>query len=155
MANNAASDWTLPVNFYFLVEFQSQFDRFQTSLTEVSGLNMQLSTEEKPSDSGMWIKMPGGVKYGNITLKRPVPLSCNDTFTLWVDKCLQADKGKRMIPYDMIIKLLGKEGEPLMGWVCSHAYPINWNLDALNSEKSGLATESVTISFNRMNRIKI
>ena len=63
MADNAAADWTLPVNFYFLVEFQSKFDRFQASFTEVSGLNMQLSTEEKPSDSGMWIKMPGGVKY--------------------------------------------------------------------------------------------
>ena len=45
MADNAAADWTLPVNFYFLVEFQSKFDRFQASFTEVSGLNMQLSTE--------------------------------------------------------------------------------------------------------------
>ena len=62
MADNAAADWTIPVNFYFLVEVQSKFDRFQASFTEVSGLNMQLSTEEKPSDSGMWIKMPGGVK---------------------------------------------------------------------------------------------
>ena len=41
-----------------LEEFQSKFDRFQASFTEVSGLNMQLSTEEKTSDSGMWIKMP-------------------------------------------------------------------------------------------------
>ena len=116
MTDNAASDWPLPVSFYFLVEFQSKLDRFQTSFTEVSGLNMQLSTVEKPSDSGMWIKMPGGVKYGNITLKRPVPLTSDDTFTQWVDKCLQADKDKRMIPYDMIVKLLGKDGKPLMGW---------------------------------------
>ena len=155
MADNAAADWTLPVNFYFLVEFQSKFNRFQASFTEVSGLNMQLSTEEKPSDSGMWIKMPGGVKYGTITLKRPVPLESDDTFTEWVDECLQADKGKRMIPYDMIVKLLGKDGNPLVGWKCSHAYPTQWNLDALNAEKSGLATESVIISCNRMDRIKI
>lgn len=155
MADNAASDWTLPVNFYFLVEFQSKLERFQTSFTEVSGLNMQLSTVEKPSDLGLWIIMPGGVKYGNITLKRPVPLTSDDTFTQWVDECLQADKNKRMIPYDMIVKLLGKDGKPLMGWKCSHSYPTQWNLDALNAEKSGLATESVIISCNRMDRIKI
>ena len=60
-----------------------------------------------------------------------------------------------MIPYDMIVKLLGKDGNPLVGWKCSHAYPTQWNLDALNAEKSGLATESVIISCNRMDRIKI
>ena len=155
MADNTASDWALPVNFYFLVEFQSKFDRFQTSFTEVSGLNMQMSTEEKPSDAGMWIKMPGGTKYGNITLKRPVPLESNDTFTQWIDNSLQADKDKKMIPYDMIVKLLGKDGKPLAGWICSHAYPTQWSLDALNAEKSGLATESVIMSCNRMDRIKI
>ena len=155
MTDKAASEWTLPVSFYFLVEFQSKFDRFQASFTEVSGLNMQLNTEEKPSDAGMWIKMPGGTKYGNITLKRPVPLSSDDTFTQWVDKCLQADKGKKMIPYDMIVKLLSKDGKPLMGWKCSHTYPTQWSLDALNAEKSGLATESIIMSCNRMDRIKI
>ena len=64
-------------------------------------------------------------------------------------------KSCKMIPYDMIVKLLGKDGKPLMGWKCSHAYPTQWSLDALNAEKSGLATESVIISCNRMDRIKI
>lgn len=153
MPNNATSDWA--VKFYFLVEFQSNWDRFQTSFTEVSGLDMQLKTNEKPSDSGIWIKMPGGVEFGNITLKRPVPAKDNDTFTQWVYKCLKADKDKKVIPYDMIIKLLGQEGSPLAGWVCSHAYPVKWTLGGLNAQENGLATETIVISSNRIDRIKI
>lgn len=41
-----------------------------------------------------------------------------------------------------------------MGWKCSHTYPTQWNLDALNTEKSGLTTETVIMSCNRMDRIK-
>lgn len=153
MSANATPDWV--VKFYFLVEFQSKYDRFQTSFTEVSGLDMQLKTNNKPSDSGIWIKMPGGVEYGNITVKRPVPAQSNDTFTQWIYKCLKADKDQRMIPYDMIIKLLGKGGNPLAGWVCSHAYPVQWTLGGLNAGEGGLATETVVMSCNRIDRIKL
>ena len=103
----------------------------------------------------MWIKMPGGVKYGTITLKRPVPLESDDTFTEWVDECLQADKGKRMIPYDMIVKLLGKDGNPPGGMEMFACLSHTVEPGCFKCRKSGLATESVIISCNRMDRIKI
>lgn len=153
MSDNATSDWA--VKFYFLVEFQSRFDHFQTSFTEVSGLDMHLNTIDKPSDAGIWIKMPKEIAYRDITLKRPVPARNDDNFTQWIYKCLKADKDRRMIPYDMIIKLLRKERTPLAGWTCSHAYPVNWTLGGLNAQEGGLAMETVIMSCNRIDRIKI
>ncbi|WP_304252121.1 phage tail protein [Parabacteroides gordonii] len=155
MTDNAASDWAFPVRFYFMVEFQSKLDRFQTSFTEVSGLDMRVETIKKTSDTGIWITMPGGVQYGKITLKRPIPPDNNDTFTQWIYKCLKADTNKKMIAYDMIIKLLNKEGNPLAGWICSYAYPLQWTLDSLNSEDSKLVTETVIMACNRIDRLKI
>lgn len=151
MTGNAASDWALPVTFYFRVEFQSKFDRFQTSFTEVSGLDMQLTGNDKLTDTGIFVTMPGGVKYGKITLKRPIQ---DDPFRKWIYECLKADKGKRMIPYDMIIKLLDKDGNPLAAWNCSHAYPTQWTLSGLASDKSALAMETVVMGCNRIDYVK-
>lgn len=149
MADNA-SVWTLPVNFYFKVDFQSKFDHFQASFTEVSGLDMQLQGTNKPNDAGIWIIMPGGVKYGKITLKRPIK---DDTFRKWVYQSLKADKDKRMVPYDMVVKLLDNNGQPVASWLCSHAYPIQWTLGSFTAEKSELATETIVIGCNRIDHV--
>lgn len=153
MPDNAVTNWTPPVSFYFLVDFQSKLDHFQTSFTEVSGLDIRLETHEKPNDTGIWIKMPAKVTYGNITLKRPATPLNNDTFLKWVNKCLKTDKDKRIIPYDVIIKLLDEKGNPLIGWKCAYAYPIQWTPGGLDAEKSGLATETVVLTCNRIDRI--
>lgn len=147
-----ALDWTFPVDFYYKVEFQSKFDRFNASFTEISGLGMRINGKKEMTDVGVWVKMPGGVDYDEITLKRPVK---NDTFFQWAYKCMKADSDKMMVPYDMVIKLLDKDGNPVAGWICSHAFPTRWTLDSLNSEKSALATETVVINCNRVDCIKI
>lgn len=147
MAGNTTSDWFPPVSFYFRVDFQSKFDRFQASFTEVSGLDMRLAGGAKPEFTGLWMNMPKGREYGKVTLKRPV---MDDTFRKWVRKCLEVDQDKRMVAYDMVIKLLDKEGQPLASWLCSHVYPIQWTLGGFIAEKSDLATETIIMGCNRI-----
>lgn len=147
MAGNTASEWLPPVNFYFRVDFQSKFDRFQTSFTEVSGLEMKLAGNTKPNFVGLWMLMPEGREYGKVTLKRPMR---DDTFRKWVKQCLEADQNKRLIPYDMVVKLLDQEGQPLVSWLCSHVYPIQWTSGGFIAEKSDLATETVIMGCNRI-----
>ena len=133
MAGNATSDWTLPVQFYFRVDFQRGKEHFQASFLEVNGLNMQLQTKNKLNDEMIRIQVPNGLSHGNVTLKRPLmPLS--DKFTEWINGCFTyIEKSPREIK---AFKLLNKDGKPLAGWLCSHAYPIQWNLDSLDSMKS-------------------
>ena len=108
---------------------------------EVSGLNMQLQTENKPNDEMTQIQVPNGLSHGNVTLRHPLmPLS--DKFTEWINGC-----------FTYIDKLLNKDGKPLAGWLCSHAYPIQWNLDSLDSMKSELSKESIVMACNRLKRI--
>ncbi|WP_455995986.1 phage tail protein [Phocaeicola barnesiae] len=154
MAGNATSDWTIPVQFYFRVDFQRGKEHFQASFMEVSGLNMQLQTENKPNDEMTQIQVPNGLSHGNVTLRHPLmPLS--DKFTEWINGCFTyIEKSPREIKaFDMVIKLLNKDGKPLAGWLCSHAYPIQWNLDSLDSMKSELSKESIVMACNRLKRI--
>ena len=46
--------------------------------------------------------------------------------------------------YDLVIKLLDLKGKPLAGWLCRHAYPIKWQLEALDSVGSALSCETIT-----------
>lgn len=154
MPNNVNPNWELPVSFYFLVDFQNKAnDHFNASFSEVSGLNIHINAKNGSKDTGVWINMPGPAIYGKITLKRPSTRLTEDKFTQWVNRCLRTDTDGYIKPYDVIIKLLDKDGRPLDGWNCSHCYPSSWSLSGLDSEKSGLAMETVTLTCNRINRI--
>lgn len=155
MADNVASEWMLPIGFCFLVDFQNNLDHFQTSFTEVSGLNINFETNERPNDVGVWIKMPHKLTYGNITVKRPVGIKSDDKFTKWVNTNLNRDETQYVKIYNMIIKLLDCDQVPLAGWHCVNAFPVKWSLDALNAEKSELAFETVVLTCNRITRITV
>ena len=100
------------------------------------------------------IQIPNYLSYGNVTLKHPLmPLS--DKFTDWINKCFTfiEKKPREIKAFDMVIKLLNKNGKPLAGWLCTHAYPEQWTLDNFDSEKSELSKESIVMAFNRLKRI--
>lgn len=149
-----ASNDIFPVSFHFLVDFQKLGDRFQASFTEVSGLDIKLKGEARLNDSGTRVTLPGEQMFGNITLKRPVvPMGTKDLFTTWVNKAFTPDKGKFIVAYDAIIKLLDGEGEPVVGWKCSSTYPTHWSLSSMNAKESELAIETVVLVCNRIERI--
>ena len=149
----AASTQNWATNFYFSVVFQSKWDMFRCSFTEVSGLDTQVEFKGFAVEFGNQFFLPRGIKHGNITLKRPMTSNKKDPFSVWLNKCLKNDRIGKIIPYDMIIKLLDEEGEPMASWMCTHAFPISWTLSSLNSEKSDLATETVVVAYNRLERI--
>ena len=149
-----ASSDIFPVSFHFLVDFQKFGEHFQASFSEVSGLDIQLKGEAKLNDSGNRVVLPGEQNFGNITLKRSiVPMGTKDTFSTWVNKAFTPDKGKFIIAYDAIIKLLDDGGNPIAGWKCSCTYPIHWSLSTMNAKKSELAVETVVLVCNRIERI--
>lgn len=150
----AASTQGWATKFYFSVVFQSKWDMFRSSFTEVSGLDMKVEFMELSICANGWAYLPRVIKHGKITLKRPlVAANKRDPFTVWLNKCLKTDLFGKVIPYDMIIKLLDENGEPLASWMCTHAFPVSWTLSDLDSQKSELATETVVVAYNRLERI--
>lgn len=146
--------WIPPVEFYFRVDFQWRSEHFQASFMEVQGLNMQLKTDEVQSDSTMRVKVPKGLTHGNITLKRSLePLS--EPFSQWMNECFGylENKDRQLKAYDMIIKLLNKDGKPLAGWLGRHAYPIQWDMSGMNAMEGKLVTESIIMACNSLKRI--
>lgn len=153
---NRQPEWTLPVSFHFRVDFQRQSSHFKVSFMEVSGLDLKLETQ--PVLDGMLanVKVPTGASHGNITFRRALsPLS--EGFTEWIEGCLHWSERKDgyINPYDAVIKLLTPEGKPLAGWLCRHAYPIEWNLDKLDASGSSLSAETIVMTYTSIKRLTI
>jgi phage tail-like protein len=143
-----------PVSFYFLVTFQnSKGVIFQTSFSEVRGIGWKLQTKEDRL-FGLKVKMPDQMTQNELVLVRPIT-ALSDDFSDWVDKCslkLAFRNGNdNMIGVkacDVVVKLMDHNGEPRASWSFYHAYPVDYSLGNLKASESGLAMETITLTYN-------
>ena len=153
-SNAKQQGWNLPTSFYFRVDFQRGSKHFQASFMEISGLGMQIKTENK--GSVVSYKVPTGISHSDITLKRPLtPYS--EGFTTWINNWQNWMEGRdgRIEVYDLVVKLLDPDGKPLAGWLCRCAYPIDWKLDTLDATGSKLSCETIVLTYVSMRRLDI
>ena len=155
-----ASDWNLPVSFYFLVTFQNRNGvKFQASFSEVRGIGWDLNTT-KASDAGMEVDIPVKLKGKDLVLVRPLaPLS--DDLSKWLYNCVKMlafPSGLRSMmknkACDVVVKLLDSGGQPLAAWSFNHAYPSAYSLGDLKAGESSLAIETITLDYTDIERLK-
>jgi phage tail-like protein len=61
--------------------------------------------------------------------------------------CRDALEDFKFDPKDLKLSLLGPDGDPLASWTIVQAFPISWELSALNSTSNQLAIESLTLKY--------
>ena len=147
--------WTFPVEFYFSVQFHMEGQPVTVSFTEASGLDAEfvLQETEQIGSDGVKILHPQSVKHGDIVLKRAVePLS--EKLSQWANKCLNFMENGFISPCDVVISLMNSKQEIVASWMCTRAYPKKWNLSTLDAQKSGLAIETMTLTYNLLVRKK-
>lgn len=135
--------YTPPSAFYFSVKFNG-FDQMDTSFQEVTGLKVTISTIEKKEggDNNFVHHLPTPPKYENLVLKRC--LLYNSKLDRW---CRDAIEDFRFDPKDLKVALLGANGGILASWTIIKAFPISWELSALNSTSNQLAIETLTLKY--------
>lgn len=151
MANK--QEWISPVSFYFQVQFHGEPKISGARFQEVSGLSLErkLTVLKKGGDCENTQQVPDELTHGNIVLKRALePL--DESFTGWVKECMMLSGKIR--PRNMIIFLMNADRQALACWFCSDAYPVKWELGALDAMKNELAMETVEMAFNLLERKK-
>ena len=147
--------WLPPVEFYFQVQFHWGSQHIGASFMEVSGLDQEMIIEDlsQAGDDGTKIKIPKEIKHGNIVLKRSLePL--DEKITAWVKSCFTYTMEGWISPCNLVIFLMNTKRQAVACWACSRAFPTKWNLGVLDAQKSGLAVETLTLTYNRMERKK-
>lgn len=131
--------------FHFIVQWGGQ----RVGFTEVTGLDIEVEPieyREGSSPEYSKIKMPGMLKYSNITLKRGSIVADSD-FYKWINTTSLNTVERR----DIIISLLNEEHAPVITWRAKNAFAIKVQASDLKSDGNEVAIETLELAHEGLN----
>lgn len=137
--------WPLP-KFRFEVDMGTQLKG--VVFQEVSGMEAESQViEYRKSNSPLFstVKIPGIVKYGNITMKRGVFVNDN-TFWDWYNEIKMNIIKRRTV----LIKLLDENGKVTMQWQLNNAWPTKISSTDLKSDGNEVAVDTIEIAYEQL-----
>ncbi|MCB0707633.1 MAG: phage tail protein [Saprospiraceae bacterium] len=112
----------------------------------VSGIeNQVIEYRESSNKTFSTVKMPGMVKYGNVTLKRGVFLNDN-SFWDWNQQISMNTIERETV----LIKLLDENGKAIMQWQLSNAWPTKITITNINSDGNEIAVDTIEIAYEQL-----
>ena len=115
---------------------------------EVSGMDAENQIiEYRKSNSPLFSteKMPGIVKYGNVTMKRGVFVNDN-TFWDWQQQIVMNTIKRQTV----LIKLLDELGNVTMQWTLMNAWPTKITSTDLKSDGNEVAVDTLEIAHEQL-----
>lgn len=115
--------------------------------TEVSGLEWEIQPIEyrAGSDPDFFVqKIPGMLKYSNVTLKRGTFQSDNDYYE-WINTIDLNNIEKR----DITVSLLNEKHEPLFVWSLMQAWPTKLQVTDLKSDGNEICVETLELAVSK------
>lgn len=147
--------WRPPVSFYFRVRFGGMEPLIpDTSFSEVSGLSMELETQEvKESGENYFVhQLPQKVKHGNLVLKRALEPLLNP-LEMWIHDTIDGGFNKKIKPKEISVSLLNQLGAPMCVWFFTNAFPVKWEASPFNSLTNSLVIETLELKYNEIKRL--
>jgi len=125
-----------------------------TSFQEVDGLVSKMETESV-AEGGQNLyqhQLPKGVSHQNLVLKRGIALIASP-LVIWCKSVLEGGMAKPISPKPIQVQLLNQLHLPVRLWNASHAYPVNWTVEAFNATKNEVAIERIELAYNELTRV--
>lgn len=142
-----------PVAFYFQVDFVGPLDIEDMAFLEVSGMTMELETQEIDMGGGHKRVVPMRQKHGNLVCKRPLHIIVLSDLSLWTHATMMGGVDEKITPCDLIVKLLDAEGDPQCGWYIKGAFPVKWDIAGFDSKKNDVALETIEFAYDTVTRL--
>ena len=134
-----------PVGFHFRVEVLGLPPAdADTRFTEVSGLSVEMTTEEvvEGGQNRYVQKFPVRAKYPELVLKRG--LLVGSAVVEWVRAAVE---DLTIAPKGVDVTLLNEQHEPLLTWHLTNAYPTKWSASDLNSTSNTVVVETLQLFY--------
>ena len=151
-----------PVGFHFRVKFEGLDKEVSDDIhfQSVGGLSVEIETEEFTEGGENRFKhtLPGRTKFPNLVLKRG--LFKDSAVLAWCEKAFEDFEFK---PINLVISLYSDDkrtktnekpkfeiddSKPLITWKITHAIPVKWAIDDLNSQEGKIVMETLELSYN-------
>lgn len=128
-------------------KFAVEIDGLQVAgFMECSGLSIEHEMLEY-AEGGLnsyTHKLPGRVKYGNITLKRGILAFAQQDLMQWFKKAMEGKPAPRK---HVTIKSYDATGTKSFVWHLENAYPVKYSGPEFKTDSASVACESLELSF--------
>lgn len=133
-----------PVGFHFMVEFIGLESQADTRFTDVSGLAVEMGSEEvvEGGENRFVQKYPTRAKYPELVLKRG--LLKDSAVWKWIEQNIV---DYNIQPSNIDIHLLNESHQPLMTWHVIGAWPTKWAVGDLSASNNAYAVESMQLAY--------
>lgn len=141
------------VAFHFALEFTPGGPGVDAAFQEASGIGAEMETEayREGGENRFVYQLPKGVKNPRLALKRGVaPMA--SPLVAWCRKTLEGGLVERIETRQVHLSLLDREGQALRKWAFASAYPVQWSVDELRSNKNELALEKIELVYAEATR---
>lgn len=140
-----------PVGFYFAVTFKDRSDTLDSQFQSVSGLSVDIETEEyaEGGENRFKHKLPVRTKYPNLVLKRG--LLIDSELIKW---CRKAIENFEFEPQNLLVSLYDDSKNPLMTWSLEGCFPVKWVVDDLNAMEGKIVVETIELAYKYFTIIK-
>ena len=123
-----------------------------TRFKKVSGIG-SLVTTRTVNEGGQNLytqRLPEKVQYENLVLERglavasPLALELNVTMSLFTFN-----------PSNVLVSLLDESGVPISSWLFLTAFPVKWVISPLDADANQVVIETMELSYQRMQSIRL
>jgi phage tail-like protein len=123
------------------------------SFQEISGIEAERDVEPvvEGGENRFVHQLPKAVHYSNLVLKRGVT-SADSFLSEWIGKSLASNLTSRVEKHDLMVALLNEQGAPAVAWTFTNAFPVKYELSALNSQENKILIETLEFSYNTFKR---
>ena len=133
-------------NPYHGYHFQVDWGGTRIGFAEVSGLDIFVEAVDfregsSPVDSSR--KLPGLMKFNNITLKRAI-VANDQEFFAWIN----TKRNNVIERRDVVIKLLDADHAPVVTWQVHNAFPVRYSGPVLKAGDGGVAMEELELAHD-------
>lgn len=143
-----------PVAFYFRLSFDGAASGSDASFKEVSGITMEMGTEEitEGGNNNFKHRVPTSVKFSNLVLKRGM-VSKDSPLVDWCIKTFGGGLAEYVETKNIVVSLLDENGDPIKAWSFANAWPVKWAASDLNSMNNEVAIETLEFSYSYFKEI--
>jgi phage tail-like protein len=133
-----------PVGFYFNVKVDGITGINEASFQEVSGLEAKIQTDDiqEGGVNQFARKLPKGVQYNNLILKRGLIKS--SPLMDWINNAVE---NFIFEPKLVEVNLLFQNGTPSINWTFINAYPVSVKISDLNAQDNKIVVETLELAY--------
>lgn len=123
------------------------------SFQEISGIDRELEVQAVPEggENRFAHQLPKRGRHPNLVLRRGI-VPGTSGLAEWAETTIASDFSKPIRPRILLVSLLDENGDQLIVWTFTNAYPVKWSTAGFKAMDNAIAVETLEMAYASVTR---